>query len=86
MPVSIWDMAQPFFPPGLAGNFHFGITLEILNPMHRLTLGGVRERKVYFSFLKSVKKVSQSLILSLIANCGLLGSYAPFPTVYITFW
>ena len=79
-------MARPFFPPGLAGNFHFGITLEMLYLMHKLTLGGVREGKVYFSFLKSVKKVSQSLILSLIANCGLLGSYAPFPTVYITFW
>ena len=54
--------------------------------MHKLILGGLGEGKVYFSFLKSVKKVSQSLILSLIANCGLLGSYAPFPTVYITFW
>lgn len=85
MPVSIWD-GSAILSACLAGNFHFGITLEMLYLMHKLTLGGVREGKVYFSFLKSVKKVSQSLILSLIANCGLLGSYAPFPTVYITFW
>ena len=43
----------------------------MLNLMHKLILGGVGEGKVYFSFLKSVKKGSQSLILPPWQLCSL---------------